>query len=59
MLPFFLLAVLGGISVIVSYLLGLYVAGATAIYASVALSPYMRLAGPSGNANYLDNTHED
>lgn len=60
MLAFFSIAALGGISVIVSYLLGLYLAGATAIYASLALTPYLRLGAGEGQTRaYLDHRHED
>lgn len=42
MIAFFGLALLGCISVILSYLLGLYLAGATAIYATVLLTQTRR-----------------
>ncbi len=46
MVAFFGLAMLGCISVILSYLLGLYLAGATAIYATVSLTrPHRTLEG--------------
>jgi hypothetical protein len=49
MVAFFCFALLGAISVILSYLAAIYAAGATAIYASATLlSPYRRLQGGGG-----------
>lgn len=42
-LAFFLIAVIGAISVLASFLLALYGAGATAIYSMATLSPGTRL----------------
>lgn len=60
MIAFFALATLGCISVICSYLLGLYLAGATAIYATVSLTGQSRRLGAGqGSRTYLERPHAE
>lgn len=60
MLGFTCLALLGALSVIVSFLAGLYAAGATAIYASISLaSSQQRIAAGSRRPAPAIRQHTD